>query len=116
MNCPRCNSNNKVKNGTIRGLQRYKCKNCNYNFSVELKSTGKPLFIKKQALILYLEGLGFSSIARFLKVSHVSVMNWIKKFGREVMQLKSEHDVKVIEIDELHTYIKKKLLLDMDCC
>ena len=108
MNCPRCNSNNKVKNGKIRGLQRYKCKDCKYNYSVELKSTGKPLFLKKQALFLYLEGLGINSIARYLNVSHVSVINWIKKFGRKVMQLKSEHEAKIVEIDELHTYIKKK--------
>ncbi len=85
-------------------------------FSVECKSTAKPLPMKRQALLLYLEGLGFNSIGKVLGVSHVSVMNWIKKFGREVMKLKSEHEAKIIEIDELHTYIKKKLLLYMDCC
>ncbi|WP_444876536.1 transposase-like zinc-binding domain-containing protein, partial [Bacteroides heparinolyticus] len=29
MNCPKCKSELKVKNGVIKGVQRYKCKDCN---------------------------------------------------------------------------------------
>jgi transposase len=50
---------------------------------VELKSTAKPKSMKKQALHLYLEGLGFRSIGRLLGVSNVSVLNRIKSFGKE---------------------------------
>ena len=108
MNCTRCNSQSIVKNGNVRGLQRFRCKECRYNFSAELKSTAKPMTMKRHALTLYLEGLGFNSIGRILGVSHVSVMNWIKMFGKEAMKLNNEHEAKIIEIDELHTYIKKK--------
>jgi transposase len=44
---------------------------CKYRFRVE--TIGKPNKIKRDALLLYLEGLGFRSIGRFLNVSHVSV-------------------------------------------
>ena len=48
------------------------------------KTTSKPDSIKIQALELYLEGLGFRSIGRFLKFRNVSVNNWIKLFGEEI--------------------------------
>ncbi|WP_157196622.1 IS1 family transposase [Methanococcoides burtonii] len=108
MNCPKCKSSNHKKNGKIDGLQRYKCHDCEYNYSVELKSTASPMSVKRQALQLYLEGLGFRSIGRFLGVSHVSVQKWIKKFGRELEDLKSENEISIVELDEMHTYIGNK--------
>jgi transposase-like protein len=81
MNCPKCTSDKKVKSGIIKGIQRYKCKACGCNYTVELKSTAKPQSMKKQALHLYLEGLGFRSIGRILGVSNVSILNWIRSFG-----------------------------------
>ena len=30
--CKRCNSENTVKNGAVRGKPRYKCNDCGYNF------------------------------------------------------------------------------------
>ena len=108
MNCPRCNSSNHKKNGIVGGRQRYKCHDCGYNYTVELKSTAFSTSVKKQALQLYLEGLGFRSIGRFLGVSHVSVQKWIKKFGQELENLKSENAISIVEMDEMHTYIGNK--------
>jgi len=53
------------------------------------KKTAKPDAMKKQALHLYLEGLGFRAIGRMLGVSHVSVYRWIKKFGETLDSVKS---------------------------
>ena len=78
------------------------------NYSVELKSTAFSTSVKRQALQLYLEGLGFRSIGRFLGVSHVSVQKWIKKFGQELEDLKSENEISIVELDEMHTYIGNK--------
>ena len=108
MNCPRCKSSTHTKNGMVSGRQRYKCHDCGYNYSVEIKSTASSASVKKQALQLYLEGLGFRSIGRFLGVSHVSVQKWIKKFGQEVEALKSENEISIVEMDEMHTYIGNK--------
>jgi transposase len=63
----------------IAGRQRYQCHDCGYNYSIELKFTAFPCQLK-QALQLYLEGLGFCSIGRFLGVIHVSVQKWISLF------------------------------------
>lgn len=108
MNCPKCKSSSHRKNGIVNGRQRYKCHDCGYNYSVELKSTASSPFVKRQALQLYLEGLGFRSIGRILGVSHVSVQKWIKKFGQELEELKSENAISVVELDEMHTYIGNK--------
>ncbi len=108
MNCPKCKSSNNKKNGIVGERQRYKCYDCDYNYSVEIKSTAISTFVKRQALQLYLEGLGFRSIGRFLGVSHVSVQKWIKKFGQELEDLKSENEISIVEMDEMHTYIGNK--------
>ncbi|OAV69814.1 Transposase [Bacteroidales bacterium Barb6] len=103
--------------GFIKGRQRYKCKDCDCAYTVDLKSTVKPGSLKKQALHLYLEGLGFRSIGRLLGVSNVSVLNWIRNFGEKVPGLASESkEIEIAEADEIHSYTSsKKLLTDMDC-
>ncbi|MDR1881691.1 MAG: IS1 family transposase [Prevotella sp.] len=109
MDCPKCAGEKKVKSGVIKGRQRYRCKECGCNYTVEIKSTGKPLSMKRQALQLYLEGLGFRSIGRFLNVSHVSVYEWIKSFGLNGKSLQlQEKNIEIVEIDEMHSYIGQK--------
>jgi transposase-like protein len=122
MNCPKCSSKQRVKSDKVKGRQRYKCKECDCHYSVESKSTAKSKAMKKQALHLYLEGLGFRSIGRFLGVSNVSVPNWIRSFGRKVQELNSEsQEIEMVEVDEIHSCIGSKkttvgyglLLIDM---
>jgi transposase-like protein len=115
MNCPKCNSERCVKDGIVKNKQRYLCKPCKYRYTV--RGIGKPKSLKKFALQLYLEGLGFRSIGRILKVSNVSVLNWVKAFGSKIEEYRQvDENIEIIEMDELHTYIgAKKLLLGMDC-
>ena len=108
MKCPKCKSDHSRKDGFVKGKQRYKCKECNHHYSVELKSTAQPESVKRQALELYLEGLGFRSIGRFLGVSHVAVYKWIKNFGKQVENLQSKTNIEIVELDEMHTYISHK--------
>ena len=104
--CPRCKSKNYRKDGIVKSRQRYLCKDCAYQFTVE--QIGKPNKLKRDALYLYLEGLGFRSIGRFLKVSHVTVFNWIKDFGEKPDEFRNPGDIEIIELDEMHTYIGQK--------
>jgi transposase-like protein len=54
--------------------------------------------------------MGFRAIERILGVSHVSVMNWVKKLGKSIEQMKKNYhtEFKVVEMDELCSYIKEK--------
>lgn len=104
--CPSCKSIEFCKDGIVKQKQRYKCKSCNFRFTVE--KVGKPDKVKRDALILYLEGLGFRSIGRVLGVSNVTVMNWIKSFGEKINELRNNDDVEIVEIDEMHTFVGSK--------
>ena len=81
INCPRCSGEDIMKSGVVKGRQRFKCRNCSYFFTV-LKG-GKqvdPYYVIK-ALQLYIEGISYREIERILGISHVSVMNWVKKYN-----------------------------------
>lgn len=111
MSCPKCKSENKVKNGIVRGLQRYKCKNCSCNYT-KSNPRGYPKWMRKRALQLYLEGVGFRGIGRLLNVTNVTVLNWIRELGQSVKGLRKElaaaTNVQVMELDEMWHYIQKK--------
>ena len=109
MECPKCGVREKVKNGFMKGAQRYKCKNCGCNFT---KSTGRgqPLSLKRSVIKYYLEGIGFRRIERLLGVSNVTALYWVRDLGKKVKasasaQPKDKH--KIVELDELCTYVKK---------
>ena len=104
--CSKCAGMNCVKDGVVKGKQRYLCKECGYRHTVPFR--GKSPTLKRQALELYLEGLGFRSIGRFLKCSHVAVYHWIKAYGESIETIRSVSGVDIIEMDEMHTYIGTK--------
>ncbi|MDE1890815.1 MAG: IS1 family transposase [Planctomycetota bacterium] len=108
MDCPKCGGKVYCKDGIVQGRQRYLCKGCRYRYTVEQRSGIGDKATKRQALELYLEGLGFRSIGRILKFSNVSILNWIKAFGEALPEIKKEETVRVMEMDEMHTYIGSK--------
>jgi transposase-like protein len=59
MNGPKCKKGNNSKSGVIKGRARYVCKSCNEYYTVEQRAGTADQETKRQALELYLEGLGF---------------------------------------------------------
>ena len=122
MDCPRCKSQEYNKDGIVKSLQRYKCKKCSYHYTVERKSDLKSDETKRLALEMYLEGLGFRSIGRILKISYGTVFKWIREWGEKVSLPKSTEPIEIVELDEMHTYIMEKkttvgyglLLIDLE--
>lgn len=108
MDCPRCQSTDYCKDGLIKGRQRYLCKKCKYRYTVEKKSDVKSAETKRLALEMYLEGLGFRSIGRILKISYGTVYQWVKEWGSKVSLPQSDQPVAIVELDEMHTYIGQK--------
>ena len=105
MKCPKCKSQERVKDGFVKGKQRYKCQKCAYRYTVEFNTAVQP-FCKRLALVLYIEGLGFRKIGRILGVSDVSVLNWIKAFGIKTGDRSDKGSmIKEVEIDEMHIYL-----------
>ena len=107
--CPKCSSFERHKDGIVHELQRYKCKECGCRYT---KSTprGYPEETRRLAIKLYLEGLGFRSIERILRVSNVAVMQWVKKAALELQAQQMRYDAsgRIMELDEMWHYIGKK--------
>lgn len=79
--CPKCADSSVKKAGFIREKQRYFCPNCAYHFTVAKEGRAVDPYYVIKALQLYLEGVSYREIERILGVSHVSVMQWVRKHG-----------------------------------
>ena len=56
--------------------------------------------------------MGFRSTGRVLNISYVAVYQWIKKWSRNLELPKRQEAIKVVELDEMHTYVGKKKTTD----
>ena len=107
LRCKRCGSGEHVRNGLMRGKQRYRCKACGLNFT-DTPPRGMPLRVKVEAVLLYLSGLSMNRTAKLLGVSTPSVQAWIERFA-EVYAQKPEPEGRavVVELDEMWHFLKK---------
>ena len=108
LRCKRCGSEEHVKNGLMRGQQRYLCKACGLNFT-DTPPRGMPPAMEATAVLLYLGGLSMNRTAKLLGVSTPSVMAWIERFAKDHAQKpEPEGRALVIELDETWHYLKKR--------
>src|SRR3954471_1448925 len=109
LRCEGCGSGEHVKNGFMRGKQRYRCKACGLNFT-DTPPRGMPLRVKVEAVPLHLSGLSMNRTAELLGVSTPSVQAWIERFA-EVYARKPEPEGRavVVELDEMWHYLKKRV-------
>ncbi len=107
--CPKCSSFERHKDGKAHGMQRFKCKECGCRYT---KSTqrGYPPQQRHLAVRLYLEGLGFRSIGRIIKVSNVAVLKWVRKAAGQLRAERPSYDAtgRIMEMDEMWHYIGGK--------
>lgn len=76
MKCPRCNSENAVKNGFAVSRQRYKCKRCGCQFT-RSDPRGKSAKDKQLAAFLHASGVPMTTVAKLVGVSVQTVSRWI---------------------------------------
>ena len=108
LRCKRCGAEEQVKNGLMRGKQRYRCKACGLNFT-DTPPRGMLLQVKVTAILLYVSGLSMNRTAKLLGVSTPSVMTWIEQFAKDHAQKPGpEGRALVIELDEMWHYLKKR--------
>jgi len=105
--CPNCGSDAYTKSGIVNDRQRYKCKSCGYYFSVN--KVGKKIddYYVNKALQLFLEGLTYREIERILGISHVSIMNWVKKYNiKRPLNTNYHPTYKILNANELSNYFQ----------
>jgi transposase len=107
LRCKRCGSGEHVKNGLMRGKQRYRCRGCGLNFT-DTPPRGKPLALKITAVLLYVSGLSMNRTAKLLGVSTPSVQAWIEQFAKTYApKPEPQGRAVVVELDEMWHYLKK---------
>jgi transposase-like protein len=108
--CKKCQGKESVKNGHIRGHQRYKCKTCGFIF-IDGDRRVKPETAAKRALAVILYSLGKASygfIAKLFGVTRATVLQWIRKEGALIEKPKVPSNVKEMEFDEMWHFIGSK--------
>lgn len=91
MCCPKCTLRNIKLNGKYKSYQKYKCKDCNRQFSEKSFSFFARHRVPEQVIINAILFCFFVSTRNskyliretlYFKVSHVSIFNWIVKFAQ----------------------------------
>ena len=106
--CKRCGATDHVRNGIVRGLQRYRCETCGYNFTMTPRR-GKPPEMKAMALLLYaMGGMSFCAIARLLRISDVTVLNWVRDTAHRPPEPSVAAGTVIITFDGMWRFPKKQ--------
>ena len=105
--CPKCKAKEIIKSGKVQGKQRFKCKNCSYQFT-RLTPRGRPAKEKAMAITLYTLGLSMRAIAKIFDLSPNAVLKWIKNFAKEHYEKPAPSDAILVELDEMWHYLKSK--------
>ena len=108
MECKKCGGKEHNKNGFVKGHQRYKCKNCGYQFV----STLQKCFDEQTKLIaclLYISGLSLRTIARLLHTSATSVLSWVRKFALDNYEKPQPNsEAVIVQLDEMWHFLHLK--------
>ena len=108
MDCKKCGGKEHSKNGFVKGHQRYKCKNCGYQFVPTLRK-GFDKQTKLTACLLYINGLSLRTIARLLNTSATSVLSWVRKFALQHYEKPQPNaEAVVIQLDEMWHFLHLK--------
>ena len=109
LGCKKCNSNRYVRSGFVRGHQRYKCKDCGFNFKLgDNRSRTNPA-VKALSLLLYGSGkASYGMIARLFNVSRSTVLYWLRTMGSKLPSPSLDSDIEAVQLDEMWHFLNKK--------
>jgi len=101
--CPRCSSLKYVKNGSSKGVKRYRCKTCMRSFT-SFTGTWLAHIHKKEKLIPYLKlmklDLSLDKIKEELQINKKTALDWRHKISASISAIESDVFVGITESDE----------------
>lgn len=107
--CKICGAKVFVKNGRVRNQQRYLCKSCGVNNIPGDKREKLNLEGKLLAALLSGKGkMSSRSISELLDVSHVAVINCVKKLNAQTLEHTDQLPLKKIDPKEITKFISEK--------
>lgn len=105
--CKKCKSDNIVKNGIVRGQQRYQCKACKYTFLLNDRRTNEEVTVLKalNVLIRSLNNVSYTMLEKLLNRDRSLIQRWNQDAG--LTGWRSRHkDTFQIDFNQLERYIK----------
>ena len=108
--CKNCSSEHAVKNGKARGKQRFRCKECGFNFVKGDARTNDKIAAKKAMLVL-LYSLGkasFNMLGRIFDTWPSQVYRWVVQEGLSLPEQEVSGSIKEMEFDEMWHFVKAK--------
>jgi len=110
LKCPECKSSHVNRNGHKAGKQNHICVDCGRQFIDSYQAhQGYAEEIKKECLLMYVNGMGFRAIERIKGVHHTSIMNWVKQVDELLPNAYAPETTPVVgELDELETFVGSK--------
>ena len=108
--CKRCKAEQLVRNGAVRGKQRYRCGVCGYNFTEGDGRVKESLAAKKAlAVILYcLSKSSFGMLGHIFGVSRSLTYRWIVEAAAKLPEPQVPGTIKEMEFDEMWHFIGSK--------
>jgi transposase-like protein len=108
--CKKCGSNKHVKNGNVRGEQRYLCKECGCNFiEIDRRVRIENAPLKALCVLLYSLCKGtFRGMGEVCGVAHTSVYRWVKTVAEGLPEPEITAKIQDIEIDEMWHFLRSK--------
>ena len=108
LQCSQCAPHDSFRYGDSRSVLRYYSKACRRILQV-IRLVKDPV-IKQQAYQLYLKGMGMRAIGSVLGIHLKSVSRWLVQAAQSIPASPTQtEDCSFIEIDELFTFIAKKI-------
>lgn len=103
--CPHCKSINVVKNGNVRGIQRFKCKDCGKTFSYTtntiLYKSNKSIETWEKYCECFLHKFPLRKCAEICGISLDTAFNWRHKILDALQNMQSDVSLKgIVESDE----------------
>ena len=108
--CKKCLSENIVKNGLVRGKQRYKCAECAHNFVEGDQRTNEGVIAKKAmcTLLYSLSKASYTMLAKIFDTWPSLVYRWIVQAGTQLPDTEISGEIQEMEFDEMWHFVGSK--------
>ena len=108
--CKNCKSERIVKSGKVRGKQRYKCKECGYNFvDGDERTNEKIAALKALCVLIYSLGKGsYNMMGKLFGRNRSLIYRWIREAGLNTDEPTINGEITQIEFDEMWHFIQRK--------
>ena len=108
--CKNCGSSDYIKNGFVRGKQRYRCSSCSLNF-VEGDERQRDPYHSLRSLCVFIYSLSkgtFRGLAEICGISPPTVYRWVRDAAGALPEPEVDASVREVEIDEMWHFLTRK--------